>query len=129
MIMITMLIVSKVAEPRRAGRKEDDGLDDEEEVSAVGINIIIIIIIIIFVIIIMGREWKLEEVNIVCITGVSLDPPTVTRCNNVKENPFVLIAIPQIPTRASLVKASAAFLNAKGGVARAKHGKHSWRRK
>ena len=121
---ITMLIVSKVAEPRRAGRKEDDGLDDEEEV-----NIIIIIIIIIFVIIIMGREWKLEEVNIVCITGVSLDPPTVTRCNNVKETPFVLIATPQIPTRASLVKASAAFLNAKGGVARAKHGKHSWRRK
>ena len=47
MIMITMMIVSKVAEPRRAGRKEDDGLDDEEEV-----NIIIIIIIIIFVIII-----------------------------------------------------------------------------
>ena len=111
---ITMLIVSKVAEPRRAGRKEDDGLDDEEEVCAVGSNIIIIII---FVIIISLHlyHWIHQQ---------SLDAK-MSR----KTHKFVLIATPQIPTRASLVKASAAFLNAKGGVARAKHGKHSWRRK
>ena len=66
---ITMLIVSKVAEPRRAGRKEDDGLDDEEEVNI----IIIIIIIIILVIIIMGQMQQCQgKPN--CLDRPSPDP-------------------------------------------------------
>ena len=71
----------KVVDAKRLCKKEDDGLDEEEEVG------------------VSHKAWSF---------------------------PFFLN--PQIPTRASLVKAAETFLNAKGGLM-AKHGKHSRRRK
>ena len=70
-----------MVDAKRLCKKEDDGLDEEEEVG------------------VSHKAWSF---------------------------PFFLN--PQIPTRASLVKAAETFLNAKGGLM-AKHGKHSRRRK